>query len=249
MTWKRKEKNRFQSQQFLFLFVFGWKSIMMFLSRCTKGISQENKKRKVEVCICYARRVTGTLHPREREMRKVFYFFLFFWVGGKRKCRDQRELEGEGEWEWRFVRSSVEDKKYTNRGYNREVHAVCEKLAGYYCTVIEINVGIYLSHLCVLRTYLFPQVLQQNIYPVKPAQATHPSAHHQSSLISRLRRLCRRPRSIKLDIDGPRGTHLFLFPQRDPLSSPGGKGAKRRAPCFEVPFQFGKGQRIYALPK
>ncbi len=33
-------------------------------------------------------------------------------------------------------------KMRNTRGYNREVHAVYEKLAGYYCTVTEINVGI-----------------------------------------------------------------------------------------------------------
>ena len=43
---------------------------------------EKEKKRKVEVCICYARRVTGTLHPREREAKS--FLLLPFLLGGRK---------------------------------------------------------------------------------------------------------------------------------------------------------------------
>ncbi len=40
---------------------------------------EKETKRKVEVCICYARRVTGTLHPRERGEKFFTSSFSFGW--------------------------------------------------------------------------------------------------------------------------------------------------------------------------
>ncbi len=70
---------------------------MMFLSRCTKGISQENKKRKVEVCICYARRVTGTLPPPKRERDAKSFLLLPFLLGGRKtKVQGSKGVGGGG---------------------------------------------------------------------------------------------------------------------------------------------------------